>query len=52
MRWRPPPEGRISTSSPLRSDSFCTTTPVMLLVDVDDDLLDRLQLLAASPHPS
>ena len=26
-RCRPPPDGRISSSSPLRSESFCTTTP-------------------------
>jgi hypothetical protein len=44
-RWRPPPEGRISSRSPLRSDSFWTTAPEFL-VDVDDDFLDRLEPLA------
>ena len=34
----------MSTRSPLRSVSFWTTTPVMLVIDVDDDFLDRLEL--------
>jgi hypothetical protein len=38
----------MSIISPLRSESFCTTTPEMLVVDVDDDFLDRLQLCRLS----
>ena len=51
MRVRPPPEGRISTSSPLRSLSGDDDAGVRV-VDVDDDLLDRLQPLARCPGSS
>ena len=45
-RRRPPPEGRISTISALRSDIFCTTTPECSSSTSIDDFLDRLEQLA------
>ena len=43
---RPAPEGRISTSSPRRDGELLDDGAGMLVVDVDDGFLDRLQLLA------